>query len=85
MSNGKNQSKYNLSKSFYNQGANILYIQLRYVPYRGLMANGCSVRALIARNSCGRHLLDHLAADGAGLAGSEVAVVALLQVDADLL
>ena len=29
------------------------------------------------------HLLDHLAADGAGLAGSEVAVVALLQVDAD--
>ena len=30
------------------------------------------------------HLLDHLAADGAGLAGSEMAVVALLQVDADL-
>ena len=30
------------------------------------------------------HPLDHLAADGAGLAGSEVAVIALLQVDADL-
>ena len=29
------------------------------------------------------HLLDHLAADRAGLAGSEVAVVALLEVDAD--
>ena len=30
------------------------------------------------------HLLDHLAADGAGLAGGQVAVVALLQVDAHL-
>ena len=29
------------------------------------------------------HLLDHLAADGAGLAAGEVAVIALLQVDAD--
>ena len=31
------------------------------------------------------HLLDHLAADGTGLAAGEVAVVALLQVDADFL
>ncbi len=30
------------------------------------------------------HLLDHLAADGAGLLGGQVAVVALLQVHADL-
>lgn len=30
------------------------------------------------------HLLDHLAADGAGLAGGQIAVVALLEVDADL-
>ena len=30
------------------------------------------------------HLLDHLAADGAGLTGGQVAVVAFLQVDADL-
>ena len=30
------------------------------------------------------HLLDHLAADGAGLAGGQVAVVAVLQVDAHL-
>ena len=30
------------------------------------------------------HLLDHLAADRAGLAGGQVTVVALLQVDADL-
>ena len=30
------------------------------------------------------HLLDHLAAHGTGLAGGQVAVVALLEVDADL-
>ena len=30
------------------------------------------------------HFLDHLAADGAGFTGSEVAVVAVLQVDANL-
>ena len=30
------------------------------------------------------HLLDHLAANGAGLTGSQIAVVALLQVHADL-
>ena len=34
--------------------------------------------------SHGFYVLDHLAADGAGLAGGEVAVVALLQVDANL-
>ena len=38
---------------------------------------------LIFRSSFGTHLLDHLAADGAGFAGSQVAVVALLEVDAD--
>ena len=31
------------------------------------------------------HLLDHLAADGAGLTGGQVTVVAVGQVDADLL
>ena len=31
------------------------------------------------------HLLDHLAADGAGFPGSQVAVVAFLQVHANLL
>ena len=34
--------------------------------------------------SYGTHFLDHLAADGAGFAGGQVAVVALLQVDTDL-
>ena len=39
----------------------------------------------IVRSSYGTHLLDHLAADGTGLAAREVAVVALLQIHADLL
>ena len=38
----------------------------------------------IVRSSCGTHLLDHLAADRAGLAGGQIAVVALLEVDANL-
>lgn len=37
-----------------------------------------------SRGSYGAHVLDHLAADGAGFAGGQVAVVAVLQVDADL-
>ena len=35
------------------------------------------------RGSYGAHVLDHLAADGAGFAGGQVAVVAVLEVDAD--
>ena len=42
---------------------------------------GRSLQALLVALN---HLLDHLAADGAGLAAGQVAVVALLEVDADL-
>ena len=48
------------------------------------MAHSSSALPLIVRSSYGPHLLDHLAADGAGFAGGQVAVVALLEVDADL-
>ena len=37
-----------------------------------------------SRSSYGAHVLDHLTADGAGFAGGEVAVVAVLKVDAYL-
>ena len=37
-----------------------------------------------SRGSYGAHVLDHLAADGAGFAGGQVAVVAVLKVDANL-
>ena len=44
----------------------------------------CHKRSLQALLVALDHLLDHLAADGTGLAGGQVAVVALLEVDADL-
>ena len=56
----------------------------RYVPNLYLMPHGSPVFTGKVRASYGTHLLDHLAADGAGLAAGEVAVIALLQVDADL-
>ena len=37
------------------------------------------------RSSFGTHILDHLAAHGTGLLGGQLAVVALFQVNADLL
>src|SRR5699024_8667055 len=48
------------------------------------MPNGCPVLSHIAHSSYGRHLLDHLAAHGTSLTGGQVAVVALLEVDANL-
>ena len=48
------------------------------------MADRSAVCAGIVRSSFGTHLLNHLAADRAGLAGGQIAVVALLEVDADL-
>ena len=46
------------------------------------MADRSAVCAGIVRSSFGTHFLDHLAADGAGLAGGQVAVVAVLEIDA---
>ena len=48
------------------------------------MSRGNAAVSVIARNSYGAHLLDHLAADGAGFPGGQVTVVAFLQVDANL-
>ena len=48
------------------------------------MAQRSPALPLIFRTSYGTNLLDHLAADGAGFAGGQVAVVAVLEVDADL-
>ena len=56
----------------------------RYVPYLGLVPHSGAVCPPKAHGSYGTHLLDHLAADGAGLTSSDVAVIAVLQVYADL-
>ena len=49
------------------------------------MSPGNPVMPLIFRCSYGTHLLDHLAADGAGFPGGQVAVVAIAQVNAHFL
>ena len=43
-----------------------------------------SIVSDIICGSYGAHFLDHLAADGAGFPGSQIAVVAVLQVHTDL-
>lgn len=55
-----------------------------YVPHIDFMPDCGTSRTGIIRTSYGAHLFDHLAADGARLAGGEVAVIALLEVDAKL-
>ena len=62
----------------------LLYGNCGYVLYGLGMPNRNTVMPLISRSSYGTHLLDHLAADGAGFPGGQIAVVALLQVYADL-
>lgn len=49
------------------------------------MPHSSPVLTHVVRSSYGTHLLDHLAAHGTGLAAGQVAVVALLQIDAHLL
>ena len=61
-----------------------LYADPHYVPYCLHMPLHDPVFSRKSRGSYGAHVLDHLAADGAGFAGGQVAVVAVLQVDADL-
>ena len=61
-----------------------LYADPHYVPYCLHMPFHDPVVSCKSRGSYGAHVLDHLAADGAGFAGGQVAVVAVLQVDADL-
>ena len=56
----------------------------RYVPHLDLVPHGCAVCPPKTHGVYGAHLLNHLAADGTGLAGGQIAVVALLEVDADL-
>jgi len=62
-----------------------LYCDACYVSYLNFMPQCCSVSPFETRSSYGTHLLDHLAAHGAGLAAGQVTVVAVLQVHADLL
>ena len=48
------------------------------------MAQSCPVCSFVVRSSYGFHDVDHLAADRTSLTGGQIAIIALLQVDADL-
>ena len=61
-----------------------LYCHRGYVLHPLTMSRRCSALPFIVHASYGTHLLDHLAADGAGLAGGQVTVVAVLEVDTHL-
>ena len=60
-----------------------LYADPHYVPHRLHMPLHDPVISCKSRSSYGAYVLDHLTADGAGFAGGQVAVVAVLEVDAD--
>ena len=62
-----------------------LYTNGGYVLHGLDVSRSDAVMSFIFRTSYGTHLLNHLAADGAGLAGGQVAVVAVLEVDAHLI
>ena len=72
MKKGKNQ-----------EGEYEAYIKIRRKgqPYPAAPSGDRLLQALLVGLD---HLLDHLAADGAGLTGGQVAVVAVLEVDANL-
>ena len=55
-----------------------------YVLHSLHVTHGNTVMPIILRTSYGTHLLDHLAADGAGLTGGQVTVVTVGQIDANL-
>ena len=67
--------------SFRNFGLNLFYEHLSIAPASFFQMTAFDLQALFVGLD---HLLDHLAADRAGLAAGQVAVVALLEVDTDL-
>ena len=78
------KSQHGQRMTFHLPVLTFLYADPHYVPHRLHMPLHDPVFSRKSRSSYGAHVLDHLAADGAGFAGGQVAVVAVLQVDADL-
>ena len=62
-----------------------LYCDACYVSHLDRVSQLRPISPPKTHRSYGHHLLDHLAAHGAGLAAGQVTVVAVLQVHADLL
>ena len=78
------KSQHGQRMTFHLPVLTFLYADPHYVPHRLHMSLHDPVISCKSRGSYGAHVLDHLAADGAGFAGGQVAVIAVLQVDADL-
>ena len=78
------KSQHGQRMTFHLPVLTFLYADPHYVPHRLHMPLHDPVFSRKSRSSYGAHVLDHLAADGAGFAGGQVAVIAVLQVDADL-
>ena len=78
------KSQHGQRMTFHLPVLTFLYADPHYVPYCLHMPFHDPVVSCKSRGSYGAHVLDHLAADGAGFAGGQVAVIAVLQVDADL-
>ena len=78
------KSQHGQRMTFHLPVLTFLYADPHYVPYCLHMPFHDPVISCKSRGSYGAHVLDHLAADGAGFAGGQVAVIAVLQVDADL-
>ena len=77
-------AEYNQSAAPSLGAADSLYRDSRHVLYIHLMPRRSPICPGIVRGMYGTHVLDHLAADGAGFPGGQVAVVAVLQIHADL-
>ena len=56
-----------------------------YVLHPEFVVSGSTAGADVGRSSYGTHLLDHLAAYGTGLAGGQMTVVTVGQINANLL
>ena len=65
------------------EAAVLLYTDACSILDGNLVALCDAVSSMESKESYGTILFDHLAADGAGLAGGQVTVVAVLQVDAN--
>ena len=60
-----------------------LYCDACYVSHFNFMPQCCSVSPLETHRSYGCHLLDHLAADRTSLLAGKIAVITVLEVNAD--
>ena len=84
MSNRAHRSSDRCARYAYSVSPAKLNCDPRYVPNFDLMPHSSPVFTGIVRSSYGTHLLDHLAADAAGLAGGKLAVIAIRKVHTDL-